>query len=166
MSTVICPQCGLGLPEHARFCARCGVAQTGTVPGGEPPAGGYRRPVPVWVLVLFWGGSIVPLILAGAYITAAISPPAAVVKQAEASFVSPQVPLLLLAGFFTVLVLLQVAAAWGLTIERSWARPLATVVCAFWLLTCVGIPLGVGALVAIWSGPARRPAPPPPPPAA
>src|SRR5262249_31805460 len=48
---VTCPDCGMVLPAHARFCARCGArVQAHTPPG---PAGA----APIWVQVLLWLGA-------------------------------------------------------------------------------------------------------------
>jgi ABC-type glycerol-3-phosphate transport system permease component len=58
----------------------------------------------------------------------------------------------------------HVLAAVGLTVGWSWARLLATLVCVVWCLTCVGLPLGLLVLNAIWRGrprPAAVTAPPP-----
>jgi hypothetical protein len=46
-------------------------------------------------------------------------------------------------------------AALGLSVAARWGRLLATVVCAMWVLTCVGIPLAIACLVAVWS-PSKR----------
>jgi hypothetical protein len=134
---VICPRCDLTLPERARFCARCGS-----------PLG---KPVAIWVPVLFWAGSIVPLFFAAIYLAVWIDPPAELVKQAATSHLSAQVVSACFAIFFLALLLVQLVAAWALTKARSWARVLATIVCTLWMMTIVGIPLGVIALVAIWS---------------
>lgn len=46
----------------------------------------------------------------------------------------------------------HVLATIGLTVGWSWARLLATLVCVVWCLTCIGLPLGLLVLNAIWRG--------------
>jgi ABC-type glycerol-3-phosphate transport system permease component len=53
---------------------------------------------------------------------------------------------------FASLFVGHVLAAVGLTVGWSWARLLATLVCVVWCLTCVGLPLGLLVLNAIWRG--------------
>ena len=65
---------------------------------------------------------------------------------------------------FASLFVGHVLAAVGLTVGWSWARLLATLVCVVWCLTCVGLPIGLLVLNAIWRGrprPAAAAAPPP-----
>jgi hypothetical protein len=131
------------LPDVARFCAGCG----GPLPGVRV----VRAGAPIWVLVLMWAGTAVTVCLAllyGIASSADLAPPgsgppvgntgslrvaAGVVSAAAAS---------LAAG--------HVIAAIGLMRGRPWSRPLATLVCATWGLTCVGLPIGLLAISAIW----------------
>jgi hypothetical protein len=58
----------------------------------------------------------------------------------------------------------HVLATVGLTVGWTWARLLATLVCVVWCLTCIGLPLGLLVLNAIWRPrprPAAMTAPPP-----
>jgi hypothetical protein len=41
-------------------------------------------------------------------------------------------------------------AALGLMGSRPWARTFATMVCVVWALTCVGLPIGLLAINALW----------------
>jgi hypothetical protein len=52
------------------------------------------------------------------------------------------------------------AAAFGLTTSRPWGRVIATMVCVVWALTCVGLPVGLLGVSAMWRS---RPVPPSPP---
>jgi hypothetical protein len=54
------------------------------------------------------------------------------------------------------LAVAHVVAAAGLMGRRTWARPLATLVCVSWGLTCVGLPVGLLAINAIWRARQRR----------
>ena len=131
-----CQRCGLaGLPSHARFCARCGAALA-TAPVA-----------PVWVLVLFWLGAAGALGFGLIYVLVAVAPEL-VGLGADAARTRPgQV---LLAVCFLSLSAAQVAAVVGLMSGRPWSRPLATLVCVAWSLTCIGLPLGLLAINAIW----------------
>jgi hypothetical protein len=61
------------------------------------------------------------------------------------------------AAVLTLLFAGQVLAAAGLTLGWPWARPLATVVCVVWALTCVGLPVALLALNSLWRRPASSP---------
>lgn len=166
---MICRQCGLELPDQARFCARCGAAlgspdapqlpadpALGTPPAAPPRPPG-RRPR-VWLLLVFWIGSVVPLLIAIIYAVIAVDPTA----DGGASGLNPadvQRSAVFLAVCATVLLVLQLAAAAALTAGQPWGRMVATVVCALWMLTCVGIPVAVLALSGLWrrSGEPPRP---------
>ncbi|HYZ01366.1 MAG TPA: zinc-ribbon domain-containing protein [Candidatus Binatia bacterium] len=167
---MICRQCGLELPDRARFCARCGAALTppggpqlaadpggwGTAAPARPAAG--RRP-PLWLLLVFWIGSVLPLLVAIIYAVIAVDPTA----DGGASGLSSadvQRSAVFLAVSATVLLVLQLAAAAALTAGQPWGRLVATVVCALWMLSCVGIPVAVLALSVLWRKTAEPPRPP------
>ena len=46
---------------------------------------------------------------------------------------------------------LQMAALVGLALSRDWARVLATIVCVAWSLTCIGLPLSLAVISALWT---------------
>lgn len=153
MTSINCPNCGLALPGHARFCARCGAAQPGarSLPSEAP------RPA-VWVLVLFWLGTAGTLLVALTYGLVVILP------EVSGQAAGDQTRIRLAAAVVTVLALAlsgaQLTAAIGLTGGRSWGRVLGTLVCIIWCLTCIGLPFGLLALNSIWrSAGASRPAP-------
>jgi MFS family permease len=54
----------------------------------------------------------------------------------------------------------QLLATIGLTAGWRWARPLATLVCVVWALTCIGLPFALLALNSIWRGRPRPQAAP------
>ena len=56
---------------------------------------------------------------------------------------------LLAVAFFA----LQLVAVVGLARGRSWAQMPATLACVVWALTCVGLPLALLGLNALWRGP-------------
>ncbi|HLH69838.1 MAG TPA: hypothetical protein VKY90_12610 [Candidatus Dormibacteraeota bacterium] len=154
-----CPVCGLGgLPAGARFCARCGrplAAPERVLP--RPPG------APIWVLVLLWLGAVGLLVVAVVYGVVAVG---LVPVRSAAPGTDPasiRAASAVLAGGAASLCLAHGVAAVALSARRSWSRPLATLVCATWILTCVGLPVGLLAIDAIWR--ARRdggPAPVPP----
>jgi hypothetical protein len=152
---VTCPRCGLELPERARYCARCGIRQ----PGGAAGSPGSRRQPSIWLVLLFWAGCLLPLVLVLAYMVSWIAPDPALAGSWGITPDQFQMTSAALTIFFFLVLLLQVTAAWGLTASRSWGRVMGTVVCALWMLTCVGIPISVAALVAIWGRWAPLPAP-------
>ena len=139
------------LPDFARFCARCGKRL--------PFSRG--QVAPLWVLVLFWIGTAAALAVTLAYAVAVADPslPAQGVDPGQLRTVAGVVALL--AG---CLFAAQLVTSVGLTLGRPWARSMATLVCVAWALTCLGLPLSVFALSAIWR-PLKpdRPAPAPPP---
>src|SRR5207253_6471227 len=118
--------CGLELPAHARFCARCGVPQPGARPRSAPRA---PRP-PTWVLVLFWLGAAAVLGVALVYGVAAAYPDlAAQPGQGSGNLRVAATVVTLCAGS---LFAGQLLAVIGLTVGWPWARPLATLVCVAW----------------------------------
>lgn len=146
-----CPSCGLALPSEARFCARCGVRLPGA-PGRPAGAGGVRvRPAaPVWLLVLLWVGAGALLWVAGFYGALALG----VIPRAALGGAPDTGSLQAAAGLIAVcaasLSVAHGAAALGLMGSRSWSRTFATMVCVVWALTCVGLPLGLLGISALW----------------
>ena len=141
-----CPACGLGLPSYARFCARCGTPQphpTGRAPVRTPAYAG-------WLLILFWVGTALALLIAVVYTSIAVSPGIAQAPGLDQSQVrlSALVVAVLAAGLFAV----QLIASVGLTQGRAWARTPATIASVGWALTCLGLPVAVFALMALWRG--------------
>ena len=166
---MICRQCGLELPERARFCARCGAAlstsgspEAPAAPGAwpaspAPPAAPRLRPA-LWLLLVFWIGSAVLLVIGIIYAVIAVDPTA----DGGASGLSSadvQRSAILLAAFFGVVLVLQLAAAGALTAGLPWGRVVGTVVCALWMLTCVGIPVAILALTGLWRRAGQPPRP-------
>ncbi|HEX4214981.1 MAG TPA: zinc ribbon domain-containing protein [Candidatus Dormibacteraeota bacterium] len=155
-----CPQCGLELPERARFCARCGTDMGNPAgPRRNPSGPSARRPPRSWVPILLWLGTAVPLLMAVACIS--IWPDAR--HDAAQMGGTPEqwrVTAALLVGYFALVLLLQVLACIGLTLERAWAAGVATALCILWMLTLVAIPFSIAFLLGIWSGGRQRaPAP-------
>jgi hypothetical protein len=108
---------------------------------------------PVWVLVLFWLGAAAVLGVAVVYGVAAAFPDlAAQSGQGSNVRVAATVVTLCAASVFVA----QLLAVIGLTVGAPWARPLATLVCVVWALTCIGLPVALLAVNSIWRG-RRRP---------
>src|SRR5438105_3208521 len=148
---ITCPACGLPLPEFARFCARCGKRLPFT----------RRQVAPLWVLILFWVGTAAALAATLAYALAVADPslPAQGVDPGQVRTVAGVVAVIAACVFVA-----QLVTSIGLTTGRPWARGMATLVCVAWALTCLGLPLSVFALSAIWRPLKQgRPAPAPPP---
>ncbi len=148
-----CSSCGLALPAEARFCAGCGV-RLGPAPA-RPPRGG--RP-PVWLVALLWVGAAGTFWIAvfyGVFAMGFVPPQAVATTQDPASLRGA-------AGLIAVctasLCLAHGAAAFGLMTGRPWARTFATMVCIVWTLTCVGLPVGLLGIRALWRGRPPRPA--------
>ena len=142
MNLVSCPSCGSALPPYARYCARCGAPQ----PAPATPAGELAA-APVWVLVLFWLGAALALLVAIIYGVLAASPDVAGQGGDEARV---RLPAAVIALCSVSLFAGHLAAAVGLTGGRPWARVLGTLVCVAWCLTCIGMPFGLLALNAMW----------------
>jgi hypothetical protein len=143
---VTCPSCGLRLPQFARFCARCGQR----LPSARSQA------APVWILIVFWLGTALLLLVAVAYAIAAVTPnlPPEGVDPNQLRLAASAIALV--AG---ALFVVQLVASLGLTLGQPWARAMATVVCVLWALTCVGLLLAIPVLSTIWRS--RRAAEPP-----
>ena len=149
--TVACPACGLALPVYARFCARCGSPQPHPV--GRPPGRGAHR-YPTWLTALLAAGSGLAFLVAALYIGIAAVPglPAGAppgLDETQLRLTSLAIGLLAVAFFA-----LQLVAVVGLARGRSWAQMPATLACVVWALTCVGLPLALLGLNALWRGPA------------
>ncbi|TAN32881.1 zinc ribbon domain-containing protein [bacterium] len=136
-----CPACGLELPGHARFCARCGAPQ---------PAS--RRDVEAWVLAVFGLGIALSATIAVLYGAIAVDPAGASAGLDPALIRTASVGL---AATLGALCLLQAVATAGLVRGREWGRVTATIVCVAWSVTCVGLPVAILVLRSIWR---RRPA--------
>ncbi len=132
-----CPRCGLELPGHARFCARCGTPQ--------PLSRGDVSP---WVLALFGVGIVVSALGAFVYGVVAVDPTAASSRSFDTATLRAAAVALGVA--LTVLCALQAAALAGLVLGREWGRVTATLACVLWSLTCVGLPISVLVLNSIW----------------
>jgi MFS family permease len=112
------------------------------------------------VLVLFWIGCAVTLGIALVYSLAALAPDLAG-QPGDAGRVRLAASIVALCA--GSLFVGQLLATIGLTAGWHWSRILATLVCVVWCLTCIGLPLGLFALNAIWRGRSRAaPAPAPP----
>lgn len=143
MAALTCPACGLVLPSAARFCARCGRP---LVPGAGPaPAA-----APVWVLALLWIGmaGFTGLALGyGLVATGLVRFDPAVTGSNPATV---RATAAVIAVCALSLSLAHLASAVGLMTGRPWSRPLATMTCGLWMLSCVGLPVGLLAISAMW----------------
>lgn len=131
-----CPVCGLELPGHARFCARCGTRQAAA-----------RREVDAWVFVVFGLGVAVSAIVSVLYAVVAIDPAGAPSNMDPAVLRTGSV---VLATGLGILCGLQITAIVGLVRGADWGRVLATISCVAWSITCVGLPVAVLVLNSIW----------------
>lgn len=138
-----CAVCGLALPDHARFCARCGTPLSRGGAGGSPP---------VWVQVLFWIGAAIAFVAAAVYGVVLAVPGLASQSAASQGIDAGQLRSVatVVAVTAAAVFVAQSAASIGLMLGRPWARAVATVVCMAWALTCLGLPLAILALTAIW----------------
>lgn len=109
-----------------------------------------RRGFPVWVLVLFYAGSALPLLLGLIYTLAAADPHLANPPGSGYSDATVKSSATTFAVALLVLFVAQLVAAVGLTLQQAWGRIVATFVCLAWMLTVIGIPVSVFALAAIW----------------
>jgi hypothetical protein len=143
-----CPRCGLaGLPARARFCARCGLPLT---PLGSGAAA--RALAPVWLLALLWLGAGLLFAVAVLYTALALG---AVPREAippGTDLAALRAGAALVAAMAASLAMAHAAAALGLMAGRAWARPFTTMVCVVWGLTCVGLPVALLGINALWRG--------------
>ena len=146
---VTCPRCGLALPPVARFCARCGARLT-----AAPAAAAMGAPV--WLLALLWVGAAGLLVAAAFYLAlaAGLIQPGPIDPTVDPAQVRPSAAIF--AACAASLAAGHVVAAVGLMGRRPWARTFATLVCVVWALTCVGLPVGLLGIAALWRP--RRPA--------
>jgi hypothetical protein len=146
---VTCPSCGLALPPIARFCARCGTRLT-------PAVAGVSMEAPVWLVALLWVGAAGLLSASGFYLMLALGlvQPGQIDPGVDPSQVRPSAAVFALCG--ASLSAAHGAAAIGLMGRRPWARTFATLVCVVWALSCVGLPVGLLGIAALWRP--RRPA--------
>lgn len=139
-----CPRCGQELPQRAKFCARCGARLPATARGeaGLQP--------PTWLILLFWVGCLVPTALVLVYLVTWIAPAPELARAAGSTPDQLQLSAAVVTVFFTLVLVLQGLGAWALTSGRQWGRIIGSVVCVLWMLTCVGIPIGVLGMIGIW----------------
>src|SRR5437764_3100206 len=136
---VTCPRCGLQRPDYARFGARCGT---------RLPVRRGLGATSVWILILFSLGAAVGALVTLVYVVIAITP------DLPASGLDPErvrATAIALALVGASICVLQMAALVGLALGRDWARMLATIVCVAWSLTCIGLPLSLAVISALWT---------------
>ena len=151
LHAVTCPSCGLALPPVARFCARCGTRLAAEAVPVAPAA-----MAPVWLLALLWVGSAGLLSAAAFYGALAVGliQPTQIDPTVDPAQVRPTSAVIALCA--GSLCAAHGAAAVGLMGRRPWARTFATLVCVVWALTCIGLPVGLLGISALWRP--RRPA--------
>lgn len=105
---------------------------------------------PVWLLVLLWVGAAGLLWVAAVYTAVALQvvPTDVVVPGQDPASLRSAAGLV--AACAASLSLAHVAAVLGLMGGRPWARTFATMVCVVWALTCVGLPVGLLGISALW----------------
>ena len=131
----------------ARFCARCGAR-----------VGAAAAEAPVWLLVLLWLGAAGLLSVAAFYgvIAVGLIAPNSIDPTVDPAQIRPTAAVF--AACAASLCVAHVAAAVGLMGARPWARTFATLVCVVWALTCIGLPVGLLGISALWRP--KRPARP------
>ena len=105
------------------------------------------------MLVLFWIGTVAVLGVAVVYGAAAVFPDLAAQPGDTSKVRLAATVVAICAGSLFVG---QLLATIGLTAGWPWARPLATLVCVAWALTCVALPVAFLAVNSIWRGRGRR----------
>jgi hypothetical protein len=151
----------LALPPEARFCARCGagLAPAGGVAQAASAAPAARRPggaAPVWLQALLWigaAGTFWVAILYGLFATGLVTPQSVGAGSGQDA-ASLRAAATLITALAASLSVAHVVAAIGLLLARPWARTFTTLVCVVWALTCVGLPVGLLGINALWR--ARR----------
>jgi hypothetical protein len=143
---VTCPSCGLALPPVARFCARCGARLVPAAAAAAAQAG----IAPVWLLALLWVGGAGLLAVAAFYAALALGliRPGQIDPSVDPAQLRPTSAVVAVCA--ASLSAAHGVAALGLMGRRAWARTFATLVCVVWALTCVGLPLGLLGIGALW----------------
>lgn len=101
----------------------------------------------MWVVALFWVGTVVALGVAASGVQA-LAMPNLSPEGVDAG--QQRLALWVVTLGAGCLFVAQLVASIGLTASRSWARPLATLVSVAWMLTCVGLLVSIPVLNAIW----------------
>ncbi|HKF16316.1 MAG TPA: hypothetical protein VKF14_03825 [Candidatus Dormibacteraeota bacterium] len=105
---------------------------------------------PIWLQVLLWLGAGALFWIAVTYLALAAGwiPPASIGTGVDVGALRGA------ASLFAVcagsLAVAHAVAAIGLARNRPWSRTLATMVCVVWALTCVGVPVGLLGINALW----------------
>src|SRR5215471_4074878 len=137
-----CPSCGLALPAYARCCTR--------LRADAPPASTPRESAPVWLQVLLWVGAGGLFWIAVSYLALAAGwIPAASIGSGVDVGAFRGTASLIAAGAGSLAVAHAVAAI-GLAAHRPWSRTFTTLVCVVWALSCVGLPVGLLGISALW----------------
>ena len=102
------------------------------------------------MILLFWLGSVIPLVLGLTYVVAWVAPSQQMIQLTGATTTQLRLTAAVATIYCMVLLVVQLAAALGLTMARDWARPVASVACALWTVTCVAIPVCIAVLTTIW----------------
>lgn len=142
-----CPSCGLTLPPHARFCARCGTRLRDDAP---PALSSRAAAAPVWLQVLLWLGAGALFWIAGGYVALAAGwiSPASIGTGVDVGALRGTASLIAVCA--GSLAAAHAVAAIGLARNRPWSRTFTTLVCVVWGLTCVGLPVGWLGISALW----------------
>ncbi|HEY7200866.1 MAG TPA: hypothetical protein VIC57_11660, partial [Candidatus Dormibacteraeota bacterium] len=107
-------------------------------------------PAPVWLVVLLWVGAGGLLWVTAGYVAVALDLLPGDALGAGTDVQSVRGAAALISACTASLGLAHVAAAIGLMGGRAWARTFATMVCVVWALTCVGLPVGLLGISALW----------------
>ena len=103
-----------------------------------------RSAAPWWILALFSVGAFLML-----YSTASTGA-SLYLEPSIGADPSKVTAAYLIIAFSAVLSVVQVVAIAGLAMKREWGRMAATLACAGWVLTCIGIPLSIVVLRELW----------------
>lgn len=105
---------------------------------------------PVWLQVLLWLGAGGLASIAATYLALAVGliPIDALGSGADVTALRGSASVI--AAVAGALAIAHAVAAFGLATRRRWARMFTTVVCGLWLLTCIGLPVGLLAIGALW----------------
>ena len=107
---------------------------------------------PVWLLAVLWLGAGLLFAVAALYTALALGAAPREAMPAGTDPATLRAGAALVAALAASLATAHAAAALGLMNGRPWARPFTTMVCVVWGLTCVGLPLSVLAINALWRG--------------